>query len=774
MIIALGALAVYIGLLGFSVQRRPRGNPAGGWLAIFCAYSALLMALHALVLGNRLPDELFPIALQLRVIGFMISVGLSCALTSAFIGLRMRPILWFVPIAIWAVTWLVATSVQPFLAPGSDPLASLELTGSLALGTETALGGWLLIGLAMFILTARAFLGANLPLLANRILLWLLIMPVILVGDVLIGSLGTPWNMIGYGVRLLGVFGAVYAVISHRVVDLRALTQWALSRVVLVLVTMLVILGSIVITTIMVVRLPPIQVVRWAAIAGLSLVMAIFNQPIQAGINWLLKRLGAGRQVDAAEAVRLYSQRISGIIDLRELSAAAIKTLNQLLSTRRGYLILARQFPDHVGLEVIGRVWGEAARGTRLSTSGPIYQHLLSESTTLAQYDLEYSKEFASANEKEKQYFKALEMDIYAPVVKDAQLIGLLALGPKTNDQPYRIQEAELLVALAHQTVAALENARLVSDLRSVNEKNRLLNEDFRLMNERLERMDSVKSDFISIASHELRTPLTQIQGYADLINEMSDRNILDLQQLNEMSGRLVVAAERMAEVLNAIMDVTEIDVENLDMNFEQLKLNDIIRQAIEPFEEAITERKMIMTLRGLDDLPVIEGDPKRLGQVFQNLISNAIKFTPDGGRIELSGLVLGTGEGGAPTSVQIVISDTGIGIDRDSMQLIFEKFFRVGPVELHSTGATKFKGAGPGLGLPIAKGIVEGHGGRIWVDSRGYDEEKLYGSTFNVVLPTHPPAKDLRSRIMQLGSQGATRVGNADHFSTQPGGSGD
>ena len=77
MIVALGALAVYFGLLGFSLQRRPRGNPAGGWLAVFCAYSIVLMAFHALILGNRLPENLFPFELQLRIIGFMISVLVS-------------------------------------------------------------------------------------------------------------------------------------------------------------------------------------------------------------------------------------------------------------------------------------------------------------------------------------------------------------------------------------------------------------------------------------------------------------------------------------------------------------------------------------------------------------------------------------------------------------------------------------------------------------------------------------------------------------------------
>jgi signal transduction histidine kinase len=85
---------------------------------------------------------------------------------------------------------------------------------------------------------------------------------------------------------------------------------------------------------------------------------------------------------------------------------------------------------------------------------------------------------------------------------------------------------------------------------------------------------------------------------------------------------------------------------------------------------------------------------------------------------------------------VEVLFADTGIGIDRNDQTLIFEKFYRVGAVELHSTGTTKFKGAGPGLGLTIAKGVIQAHGGKIWVESPGHDEEDLPGSTFHVILP--------------------------------------
>ena len=132
-----------------------------------------------------------------------------------------------------------------------------------------------------------------------------------------------------------------------------------------------------------------------------------------------------------------------------------------------------------------------------------------------------------------------------------------------------------------------------------------------------------------------------------------------------------------------------------------------------------------------------MQGDLQRLCQAFSNLIGNAIKFTPDGGNIAISGRTLEDNDNDHPqTFVEVLFADTGIGIDVSDQKLIFEKFYRVGTVELHSTGSTKFKGAGPGLGLPIAKGVIQAHGGKIWVESPGHDEARMPGSTFHVLLP--------------------------------------
>jgi signal transduction histidine kinase len=135
-----------------------------------------------------------------------------------------------------------------------------------------------------------------------------------------------------------------------------------------------------------------------------------------------------------------------------------------------------------------------------------------------------------------------------------------------------------------------------------------------------------------------------------------------------------------------------------------------------------------------------IEADLEGLRKVFFHVIGNAIKYTPDGGTITIRGRSLEPGELGLPQGgVEVVVADTGIGIDPAVKDLIFVKFYQTGEVSLHSSGKTKFKGGGPGLGLAISKGIVAAHGGLIWVESPGYDELNFPGSQFHVVLPIKP-----------------------------------
>jgi len=246
--------------------------------------------------------------------------------------------------------------------------------------------------------------------------------------------------------------------------------------------------------------------------------------------------------------------------------------------------------------------------------------------------------------------------------------------------------------------------------------------------NRELARLEQAKTDFISIAAHELKTPLTVLQGYVDILREQ-DPAIL-LTNGNRIVHNLGKSTRRMATIINALLDISALETGNLPLNPAPTSLDALVRITLEQVQQEAASRRHIYQLEIAPNLPLVTTDSERVHQVLHQLLINAAKFTPDGGTITVSVLM------DSPDSVKIKIADTGIGIAPEDRGHVFDKFFRVGEARLHSTGAVKFKGAGTGLGLALAEGIVHALGGKIWVDSPGYDEINLPGSTFTVELP--------------------------------------
>ncbi len=244
-----------------------------------------------------------------------------------------------------------------------------------------------------------------------------------------------------------------------------------------------------------------------------------------------------------------------------------------------------------------------------------------------------------------------------------------------------------------------------------------------------LERLDRTKSNFIAVAAHELKTPLTLIEGYSAMLKEYCERNNLPGNALVLMDG-IQNGAGRLHSIIDDMIDVSLIDTSLMELNFQPVWLNRLFDVLQKEMAESLAERKQTLEVLPFPGSEAMTfADPERLLQVFRNLLRNAIKFTPDNGSLRIDGRKL-------PGFIEITISDTGIGIAPEDLPIIFEKFSRLGNISLHSTGKTKFKGGGPGLGLRIAKGIVESHGGVIWVESPGYNEKTCPGSTFHVLLP--------------------------------------
>jgi signal transduction histidine kinase len=206
------------------------------------------------------------------------------------------------------------------------------------------------------------------------------------------------------------------------------------------------------------------------------------------------------------------------------------------------------------------------------------------------------------------------------------------------------------------------------------------------------------------------------------------------------------------------MIDLSRIDAQLLQLNLEDVSITALLRLILEEISPWLQERRQTVEIEGLADLPRIEGDGQRLHQAFLNVISNSIKFTPDGGEIAISCRLLEGQGAGATDYVEVVIKDNGIGIDREDQEHIFERFYRVGDARHHSTGQYKFRGAGPGLGLPITRGIVEAHGGRVWAESEGHDEETCPGTELHVVLPVvqvslHNAEAETMKQLLDVGS---------------------
>ncbi|HWQ83270.1 MAG TPA: HAMP domain-containing sensor histidine kinase [Anaerolineales bacterium] len=262
-----------------------------------------------------------------------------------------------------------------------------------------------------------------------------------------------------------------------------------------------------------------------------------------------------------------------------------------------------------------------------------------------------------------------------------------------------------------------------------------------------LEELDKSKSDFISIASHELRTPLTLIEGYSAMLLENLSTSARDEQTAVLLHG-IEKGTRRMHEIIEDMIDVSMIDNHLLELNFQPVWMDRLVNQVVHGLSSSISDRQQNLEIRSFEGFNGrMFADNERLYQALYNLVANAIKFTPDHGKVTIGGRCL-------PGFMELTIQDTGIGIDQEDQARVFDKFTGIRDASLHSSSKTGFKGGGPGLGLAIAKGIIDAHGGTIWVESEGYDEQAFPGTTFHVLIPNRdrPPEERISELFERTG----------------------
>lgn len=249
--------------------------------------------------------------------------------------------------------------------------------------------------------------------------------------------------------------------------------------------------------------------------------------------------------------------------------------------------------------------------------------------------------------------------------------------------------------------------------------------------NDELQRIDDMKDTFIQLTAHELRTPLTLVTGYSRLIEDYPPLRRLmenDLGIAPLLQG-LSDSINRMQSVIEDLLTISRIMTRKIELNMSQVSLAIIIKRVLANYQEALRERHLQVFFNAAEFPENMRADEGLLYMMILNLMSNAIKYTPDGGSITFRCEV-------KQNAVQFSIRDTGIGIDPEYHERIFDRMTISHDINAHTTSKTTFRGGGLGLGLAICRGIVEAHGGRIWVESAGYDVNRLPGSEFFVLLP--------------------------------------
>jgi signal transduction histidine kinase len=254
-----------------------------------------------------------------------------------------------------------------------------------------------------------------------------------------------------------------------------------------------------------------------------------------------------------------------------------------------------------------------------------------------------------------------------------------------------------------------------------------------------LSRLDRSKSHFIAVAAHELKTPLTLIEGYSSMLGE-EVRKVSPGGSAEMLLNGIEKGLKRLGEMVNDMIDVSMIDNDMLSLRYQPTWISQILANLENDLQASLNERYQTLEIQPFEGFKeMIIADTERIQQAIRNVMTNAVKYTPNGGKIVVDGRLLSG-------FLEIRIKDSGIGISPENQVTIFEKFSSLSDARLHSSSKTNFKGGGPGLGLPIARGILEAHGGSIWVESEGYDEERLPGATFHLLLPLRkePPNEQM------------------------------
>lgn len=459
----------------------------------------------------------------------------------------------------------------------------------------------------------------------------------------------------------------------------------------------------------------------WGYIVLLILLALGFPRLWQIIQSWV-DRLFYRERYDYLKALEIFGLNTQSVTNSTELSSTMVTLLAG--ATRSSSVYLLQPLPpsdDYVKLVSAGVDNPDA--DVRLSSKSPIVSWLKQSDAILFYRDIDIEPQLQSVAIEEKNALQWVGTELIVPLKAPTnQLSAVLVLGKKISGQPYTIEDKQLIYTLSSQMATNLENAHLykisqqeLAERKRMERKLIVQQQQLVEKTQELEKANHAKSAFLANMSHELRTPLNAIIGFSQL---MTDEVLGEINEEQKQALEDVLdSSKHLLNLINDILDLSRIESGRIELSPENIDLADAIKSVVEIMRPVLDSRKHKIAINIKEKLPEVRCDKSKINQILLNLLSNANKFTPAGGKIWIETKVNNN-------SCQVTVSDNGIGIKKEEQEQIFEPFNRgdIPPDEAIE---------GTGLGLALTRQFVEMSGGKIWVES-----EYGKGSRFSFTLP--------------------------------------
>lgn len=457
------------------------------------------------------------------------------------------------------------------------------------------------------------------------------------------------------------------------------------------------------------------------------------------------------RRIRELGALNEVSTLLTATLDLDELFRLIMERIQALMGVEASSLLLKDDDKDELVFRIGLGEHGESLKGHRLPVGKGIAGWVFQHGAPLIVPDVRQDSRFYQGVDYHTGF--TTKSALCVPLKTHQKVIGVIQVLNGPADRPFNQEDLNLLSAIAAHAATAIENARLYSEIKSyaedlerkVRERTRELQAAKTRLEKALEQAEAAsdhKSTFLANVSHELRTPLNTIIGFSEVLRDqyfgvLSEKQTRHVQNIHK-------AGHQLLKLINDLLDLSKIEAGRIELRYQTTQIGPLIADAVGTIRQQIDRQDLVVEYLPEEALPAVYVDPYRVTQILTNLLTNAVKFTLSGGTVTVSTRVRrptsdvrGHPEmtdqsfqtSDAQTFVEISVQDTGIGIPPEDQTKLFEPFVRL-------EAALRIQSEGTGLGLFISRRLVEMHGGRIWVESKGEGQ----GSTFTFALPVAAP----------------------------------